>query len=930
MDITSSGSRWRSGISIATLVIAVTLLATCYLLLSPPAGASFPGAIPWADGSLLKAITDAQSLGGAVPSARGTELKDFAFQVLASIGLIALALRAIAALVSRDERPIGRGPWLIAQVFLVAWVGLSALSVFWARDWTLAYGQAALYGFGLAWAVTLAWTLEGRDIPRLLWSYVVIAAVGAILCIVYYHVRNPNHRPGFPIGNPSTLAACTLPALILVITWAVGAGITAWQQRDRTQILPIAAACICLVPLLWCFLLTDSRGSQVGLLAGAGGIAFMLAPRSVRWWAGALMPLILLAGWWVLASNQDLAMARGATIRFRVYAWQYAAMLWWDQAVIGHGAGSFATLASGLATRDRALDPAAFLGDSVEHAHNELFEVLTEIGLVGGLTFVGGYVATMLAAAAMLRANMSPQRRFLMLGMVAGLIGLMADAMFGVGLRLAVVPAVFYTLLGVLWAACRTLTRDRTDEPSHRLLRPARIGVAIAAAGCAIIGVRLSWQNWQGALIEQQGAVALANGQAPRAVELAVEAETLLLDPVRKLVANELAIRSATQQAMRAAEEWRATAQDASERRAALAITTIAQAEAALTAAVEFNRRAPGFGRPAMYGARCAELLIELNAGDQKKAAEWWLTAAQAWRELVNQRRYDPTALLALTRYASSTADLLGFLRDALRDGLPSTEWRQAMQRAAAQPDFVEVLTAMSQTVAPYGAETEPDTLILSSTPEMHRLAAFAAALRGDWANAEAAAARAAALYKPLRLRFTELESVAIAEQTDFGLRDKPDDARRWIALLNRAIEGLPRIQAQKYAEMVSPYRLRLAVAQLVAGDEAAARAALGSMFDGDALEARLADMRGELAVIYVMHPRSAALPIDDWIAKSLAVRKDQPRAWLAAAIRAKQTGGEAAAAQVLGDAAAAGLREADLEPMRRAIDLVTTRPASQ
>ena len=30
----------------------------------------------------------------------------------------------------------------------------------------LALGQAALYGLALAWAVSLAWTLEGRDIPR--------------------------------------------------------------------------------------------------------------------------------------------------------------------------------------------------------------------------------------------------------------------------------------------------------------------------------------------------------------------------------------------------------------------------------------------------------------------------------------------------------------------------------------------------------------------------------------------------------------------------------------------------------------------------------------------------------------------------------------------------------------------------------------------
>ena len=50
------GHRLRSLLSLLSLALALVLLGATFFLMSPPAGASYPGAVPWREGSILKAI----------------------------------------------------------------------------------------------------------------------------------------------------------------------------------------------------------------------------------------------------------------------------------------------------------------------------------------------------------------------------------------------------------------------------------------------------------------------------------------------------------------------------------------------------------------------------------------------------------------------------------------------------------------------------------------------------------------------------------------------------------------------------------------------------------------------------------------------------------------------------------------------------------
>jgi O-antigen ligase len=857
--LASPGHRLRSLLSRMSLALALVLLTATFFLMSPPSGASYPGVIPWREGSVLKRITDLMSLGGAVSTVRGVEIKDLAFHLATAVALVLLAARSLVSGLLPPERRTAKRAWFVGQAFLGGWVLVSLASSQWSGDASLSLGQAALYGLALAWAVALSWSLESRDLPRLLWGYVIIAAVAAALCVWYFYARNPAHRPGFPIGNPSALASCLLPAILVTGAALLGSVWRPGQARLSVGWRRLVLLVATLLPLSWCFGLAGSRAAWVGLAGGIAGVLFLRAQRRIRW---IIVVVVLLtasvSAWYLSSAKQDFTMARGATIRFRVYAWRYAAGLWSQRPISGTGAGSYPRLAGALATGDRILDPAAFQAPEglVEHAHSELFEVFAEIGLVGGVTFVAGYLATIVAASALLRTSLSPERRWLLLGLVASVIALLVDALFGVALRLPGTPAVFYTLVGGLWAACRSVSKHRADEHGitqawirNMMLR--RYGLSVVSLMLALAAVWLALRNWSGVCAEYSGEVAYGSGQYDAAASRARTAQTELLDPVRQLIARKRAVDSefagayvAHQQAVAAIERYQ-TDQATSEhtgpppaelqesvRRAANRCRT------ALQEAVTLNQRVPDFGRMPALGARCAEMLADLyrRTGNAREASGWDSRAFDAWRIQHHFRPFDPETLLRLVgyvrQYGLPTGEYIGLLRDALRNGFAPAEWHAALERGRELPQFEQTLKAMCQSVGPYDARTDLDALILSLAPEMYRLAAAWKASQGDYAGAAGDAAEAAALYEPMRPRFPQLHSVALAEQAEYVFQAQPDQPQPAVALLREAIDALPAIQAQKYEEMVTPYRLLLARVLIASGDEREAARLVRAVLD--------------------------------------------------------------------------------------------------
>ena len=538
-------------------------------------------------------------------------------------------------------------------------------------------------------------------------------------------------------------------------------------------------------------------------------------------------------------SRLDVAMARSATIRFRIYAWRYAAELWeqdWLTATAGNGAGQYPRLAGQLSLRDRSLDPTAFMGDIVEHAHNELFEVLTEIGLVGGVTFVAGFLATLVAGVLLARRRATDPHRWLHIGLVAGLAALMVDACFSPGLRLAGVPALFYTVVGLLWAACRGAVGVDTGAATRISAR--RRAAAVLVLVLAVAGGWLTIRDWRGVVREEAAHYAFRQGDFAAALRGREFAGEHVLDPVRQLINDGSAMQAHVALAHSAHAEYLSARQAGVASQPAKAVelrrVAIARSEAAFASAVALSHRAPTLMGTAGAAASVAELLAQLIVdADEEVAEEWARRANQAWRRQRTWRPYDFETLLALTNYRAPLPYHIGLLRDALRATYGYNRlgqrlsfnrmrgrWHNAMRKISAEPGFAELLRQFVAVVGPIDPQTDLDTLIASRAPEVYRVAAHFEALRGDFDAARANVERAIALYGPMRERFPTHLSHALFEQAEFILRGTPDEADAAAEVLRQALDRLPVIQEQKYDVLARPYRRRLAVALLAANDE--------------------------------------------------------------------------------------------------------------
>jgi O-antigen ligase len=661
----------RSGLcSGVILVVALLLVAGTFFLISPPPGKTYPGAIPWQDGSILHRVTDWMSLNGAAASVRGVEIKDLAFHVATALGLVLMGLCALSRRAAWGNVQLGSVG--SAQLLLAGWVMLSLASSLWAGDAVMARRQGLLYALSLAWAVSVAGTLGRRHVVAVLYGLLAITAAGGALCVWYYYVRNPFHRPGFPIGNPLPLAAAMLPGILiaaaLLAEAVVGRRLTHWP-------LVAVAAALLLVPLIWCLALTDSRGAELALGVGLAVIVLFHVGRWLRWvFIGLIVVGLVVSGaWWLSASRLDVAMARGDTIRTRLYAWRYATELWDESSrtqMFGKGAAAYPRLAGARGLKDRAFDPAAFPAELVEHAHNELFEVLTEIGLFGGVTYVGGFVATFLAAGA-LRRRLAAHERWrgaIVTGCVAGLL---ADALTGVDLRLPGVPAIFFTLLGTLWALCRSTLPDvRATLQRPRIPGAVLFGLISMVAG---IGAGwLAWHNWNGVSLEEKAQSAYEQGNYAAALGDIVAAEHRLLDPVRLLVARETALDCRYALAQRACRTFLTQATTAPS--PAKWERAVQLASEAYTQAGELALAAPALLRTDKIAARSAEWLVEMyRRVDPVRAMGWMRLAEQAWVRQRERTPADVDTLLALLNYSRSTESRITLLRDALRslDTLP-------------------------------------------------------------------------------------------------------------------------------------------------------------------------------------------------------------------------------------------------------------------
>ncbi|HPZ98366.1 MAG TPA: O-antigen ligase family protein, partial [Phycisphaerae bacterium] len=857
------------------VLVVLTLGASC-LLISARHGTK-DGAVPWAPNSILRIVVEILNFNYACPTLRGDDVKWLAqglgaAAALATAGFM-LYVRSgrrreeedwtggsdVAQSQTSPRRRLSESITLVgaAQIAMLAFGVWAILSFQWAHWPPGALGEALRNMFVIVWAVALGRSMNRWSALRAGVGMALILAVTAVVGLWYYYERNPVLRLEFPIGNPIFFAACMLPAVIMAVAgmgWAIenvirtgraggGTGpnpLPAASVRDRNaaagQSRPLfigIGSVVVLIVVGWAFVLTDSRGPLLALLVGlaAAGAALL-----IRWVPHdrrrlmvlgmivlALAAVVFVARPWLQAQQTMEAGGRGATWRFRFYTWDYAKRLVLDHPLAGGGQGSYFCLSQQMACMptepgelpDVEKDPLVFASGMVGHAHNEWLEILADLGLIGfalmatalGLTFWAGWRTFM-------RAD-RPADKWYVLGLMAALLAIILEECADVALRMPVLPAIFYTVIGLLWAY------SREPEPStapvySRASWLGTVGMVAALLGAVFIASTVS-RDWQRALAAGRVDDLLEKRQWDAALAQALEARRDRLMMENHALAGLKATQVAHAAAAHQHEQFRGMLARQTDPSNRARIRNIAEEDIArfdqyfaicMSVGTELWNTVPGVHSVADWMAQVLLMKHEIESLKPSIGMETrdepLLPAARHWIQMSYLRnRFDtPVALQLLAMSGAAPMDQrLELLRVPLRMGPRPAGSLTAIERAVRQildreptsfDHYLETLLREAEAVE--RASTGPDAWSDPYAPESLRLKGLAEKIAGRYAQAAEYAGRAVKLYDhpAIRLYYPATLSHALGEQARWLFLAAPDAPQPAAELCRRALASWP------------------------------------------------------------------------------------------------------------------------------------------
>lgn len=535
-------------------LVGATVVGSC-LLTSGPTSA-LESTKDWHEESALRAIVHVLNLNYAQTTAVGNEIKTLVFGIGAALSMMAFGISRAMPPVTQDDVssddeiivesgetsasiPLARRqlpPLAVAQVLMVLYVLWSFASTQWSSAPDLALGGSVLLAIGVLWALALG---RGLNRPTAnVGGYVLMGAcvVTGVMAIAYFDQRNSIRRASYPLGNPLFLAACMIPGLMLAVGVFAGA-CDAMRRRFHLRNVLVAVLCVLsAVVIVWTIRITGARGGVLAAAVGLVVVIFAMAHRRTRLLlaVGAIVGSALALWLYVLPQLSAASdTGRDASLRSRAYAWAYAEDLINRAPFIGHGQGGFTRLGDASATQDVHADPLA-LNARIAHAHNEWLEVWSDLGAVGLMLVLTALGSTVWAALIAIPHLPNKAWRWTLAALLASLVALFIEECADVGLRIAGLPTVFYTVLGLVWA----LSRKPDDVTAHRTMHPGlkRVGSGL----CIVVGAALlvvSLGDFRSARAYFDVAAAVQNRAFDDATRLANEACRWTLNPDRRLIA---------------------------------------------------------------------------------------------------------------------------------------------------------------------------------------------------------------------------------------------------------------------------------------------------------------------------------------------------------------------------------------------------------
>ncbi len=807
-------------VELALLLILVgVVLFGNGLLVCAPEGRWQPGMRDWAEGSWFKPLVDLLSLNYTQPTLRGVEIKGLIFRLGACAAMLVAAVAWLARLAApifyreslleqRGRSSAGLSQQLslstISQLLLVGYVVWAGLAVGWSSAPRQAAGYAGTMLFWAMWSVVLGRRLGPRG-ARIAGGLLVAAmATTAALGLVHHHVRSPGLRLSYPVGNPLPFAAILLTPLCLAAAAVVfyrpnraggqPSGLT--QPSARTapplwaRLLP-AGAIIASGVMVWALISTQARGAMLGLLAALLlPLGLWLRRRGIK--ALLLGAAVAVCGFAVLTYIAAGAFGRAASVRLRPYTWGYALRMFAEHPVAGDGGGTYSRLAPQMGNIDRWHDPAVLTGEIVSHAHCEWLEALADLGLIGGALWTGCWLVTVIGLVRHRQTAEAVPGGWFVASLAVGALAIVVSQATEVALRMPGLPAVAATVLGVAWAVC---PREDSSPSDVAAAAPVtwRPFAAVALLAPAALGTVLAWGDWRASRATFEGMNAAGAGDLTRAEQLFDRAADGQLDPARNV-----AVLHRRLEIMVALAERGTPTPGGQEARPTTAEVAAAGTWIERGAAVGryLERVAPGFGHVRELMASVVEVQVRLleMQGEQDLATRMRVEVRR-WLTLARQaKRADTTAAVRLLGYMTSEelGEGVAALRDTFRDGPIAPSVGRALEALHQQEGFDGAVARLLQQAERLAEGGDDAAVVDQAVPETFRLAAAAAQLRGDPAEAAHFAGRAADIYARLGGRFDVAHSSALQEQAWYTFLSPAGTAGEAVALVEEALAVLP------------------------------------------------------------------------------------------------------------------------------------------
>jgi O-antigen ligase len=392
---------------------------------------------------------------------------------------------AVAAVLGHVARPVSLHPRATGEA--LSWLlGLGALA---------ALARPALREARFARAVVTGVVAGGLLVA--VYGVVARLAFGPLL---FGRIAVPTVSPFGPFVSKNHFAAYVSAATLLSLGLAVGLADAA--RRDRawlswvrsSQAAGVMVAFGAVVALALSVLVSQSRGGALGLLAGLGTFLALRVSASARHEArrqarkGVVAAGLALGGAVVLfglsppEARDRLLTAFGppdTSGAFRLSLWRDAFRTFTASPLLGHGLGAFGD----------ALLPHKTAGGllRVEHAENELLELLVEGGLAAtGPLGLGAVAVVGWTKAARRRHGL---HRGLALGAAAALAGLLVHSLVDFPLRLPACAAVGVVAWALLAALGDDPAADRPQQGAAAGAPPRRAAVLSAALAGLVLAL---------------------------------------------------------------------------------------------------------------------------------------------------------------------------------------------------------------------------------------------------------------------------------------------------------------------------------------------------------------------------------------------------------------------------------------------------------